>query len=68
MKAGKLYLITWLDHVTFELNSWRSEEDLDDLQPLEVITIGWLMKEEKDHIIVAGTIGSHGNLQVNFLF
>jgi hypothetical protein len=55
MKIGKLLLITWLDHTTFPDNIWRTKKQMNALSPSEMRTVGWLLKETEDYIIVVST-------------
>ncbi len=48
-------LIEWLDHSSFSLNHWRDLAELQDLAPKPCTTIGFIVHETKDHLVVAGT-------------
>lgn len=56
----KAIFVLWQDHHSFDRNVWHDPEDLDDIKPLEVKTLGWLIKENKDHVIVAGHLCTEG--------
>ena len=48
--------VTWLDHSSFEENTWHEvSQTVSDLTPLEVTTVGWIIHETKDYIVLAGT-------------
>lgn len=55
--TGKPEHIVWLDHCSFTTNDWHSTPE--ELIPLEVITIGWVVKETKKYVIVASTFTEH---------
>lgn len=52
----KLVLINWCDHHTFETNEWRELEVFDDQTPYTVQSSGWLIRENKDHLIIAAHV------------
>ena len=53
MKRRPVY-VKWLDHHSFHLNQWRELEEFDEITLFEVETIGWLVRETKSHLVVAG--------------
>ena len=57
-KARRLEAICWMDHCTYSQAGWKSEQDLTDLEPLAVMSVGWVIKETKLHVIIAATIDS----------
>jgi|TARA_R110000787_G_scaffold285541_2_gene401526 hypothetical protein len=61
--SPKLYYIEWTDPATehagwFELN----KETLDKLEPVLCKSVGWLIKENKDYIVVAGSLIEKENM------
>lgn len=64
-KTGKLKveIITWLDHCSWTTTEWSKLEDTQDLVPLKVTSIGQVVKETKDHLVIVSTLteGGHTN-------
>jgi len=61
-------VIRWTDIVGVEA-PWISREELDELRPAEMVTVGQIVSAEDDFIVVAGTMDalreSHfGNVNV----
>lgn len=59
--------IEWLDHCTFADNSWRSEQSVKELEPVTVLTLGFVVHETKDWVTVVSTINNSGSLSGEFL-
>lgn len=57
----KIVEIKWLDHASYYENTWRSHEELLDLDPPLVSTVGFLIEERENAYIVAGTMGKLDN-------
>ena len=49
----KLLFVEWHDHHSFTTNEWRDFEDFEDETPLVVESAGWLVRENKTHLIIA---------------
>lgn len=58
-KVGPLTFIEWVDHCTSGEINWQSIEALRELQPLLVWSAGWLIKETRQYIVLASTIGAN---------
>lgn len=52
----KLEYIKWLDHSGFGTAKWRPIEEVQDLQPIVMHTVGWTVYEDKDKLITVSTI------------
>lgn len=52
----RIYRIDWLDHSGFTRGSWHDTEDTMELDPIFVTSIGYLLKETKEYIILASSI------------
>lgn len=50
----KMVLVEWLDAYTCD-SGWKSLKSLRKQMPVLVLTVGWLVKDEPDHITVAGS-------------
>ena len=53
----KLYEIRWLDAYEME-SGWQTLEDALKITPPEVSSVGYVLKETKEYIILAADIGS----------
>ena len=53
-EAFELVLVTWLDAASYGDGWYGSQDDLPD-EPLEVETVGWLVKQTEKVVIVART-------------
>jgi hypothetical protein len=51
----KLVYVEWFDHCSFTVAQWRTKEEYDVLQPPLCKTVGWILKEDKDKMIVVQT-------------
>jgi len=54
---GQLYEIKWLDAYEME-SGWQTLEDALKITPPEVSSVGYVLKETKEYIILAADIGS----------
>ena len=54
---NKLYEIKWLDAYEME-SGWQTLEDALKITPPEVSSVGYVLKETKEYIILAADIGS----------
>ena len=55
---SKLYVIRWLDAYEME-SGWLDLEDALKIKPPEVRSVGYVLKETKEYIILAADIGSN---------
>lgn len=67
MKRPQLEVIEWLDHCTFADNSWRSEQSVKELEPVSVLTLGFVVHETKEWVTVVSTVGNNGAMSGEFL-
>lgn len=49
-------LIVWDDHTSFTENLWRDFDTLKELSPMEVKTLGYIIKDERDYYVLAAHI------------
>ena len=54
---SKLYEVKWLDAYEME-SGWQTLEDALKVTPPEVSSVGYVLKETKEYIILAADIGS----------
>lgn len=51
-----LEAIEWLDHSSYSENHWKNGEEAEQLTPLKVTTVGWVIKETKKYVTLINTI------------
>lgn len=51
-----LEYVEWWDHSSFKENCWRPIDEINDLDPVTIRTVGWLTKETEDYIILTSTL------------
>lgn len=61
-------IVRWTDIVGVE-SPWISREEIDELRPAEMVTVGQVVSAEDEFIVVAGTLdaareGHFGNVNV----
>ena len=54
---SKLYEVKWLDAYEME-SGWHSIEDAIKITPPEVCSVGYILKETEEYILLAADIGS----------
>ena len=52
----KLAYIEWWDHCSFMEYKWRSLDEISDLAPTLVKSVGWILKETKEYITIVSTL------------
>ena len=57
MPSPRLVKVTWIDIVRSG-DAWSTHEDLKEIKPAECRSVGWLVKEEDDFIVLATHIGT----------
>ena len=63
----KWSIIQWEDIISIE-SPWMSREEVNELKPVKMLTVGHIVKETDKYIVVASTVesgkkpGSFGNL------
>lgn len=60
-------IIEWLDHATYSESSWRSEDNIKELVPVKVITLGFVVSEDKTSVRIAATITDNSSFTGEFL-
>lgn len=64
--TGDLIYVEWIDHVTFVNNSWRRIDEIADLEPSIVETVGWVVSETKKKLVVVATRAEHNDATGEF--
>lgn len=49
-KARRLEAIAWRDHCSYSASGWKSLGDINELAPMTIITVGFVVKETPDHV------------------
>ena len=52
-------LITWVDVKAYE-GAWMDVSEAETYKPVEMSTLGWIIKEEEDYIVVVSTKDTEG--------
>jgi len=60
MKEIKLVLVEWLDILSCD-EAWMDLEEVEELEPLPVFTIGKMISDGKDVVIVASSWGKEAD-------
>lgn len=55
--------VEWWDHCSFTDSTWREEWEYDDVGPMRCQTVGWVIKESDDHIILVQTRSEPNDLE-----
>jgi hypothetical protein len=61
-KSKKINLerIVWNDHCSYSNPSWKDGQDLVDLTPTEIDSVGWVIAEDKDRLVMAAHMSGSG--------
>ncbi len=51
-------MVLWKDHCSTGSTDWAKFTDILDLSPIEVCTVGWIMKETDEYLILCSTFYS----------
>jgi hypothetical protein len=62
----KLVYVKWVDHCSFTIQQWRTEEEYEELIPPVCETVGWVLKEDDEMMIVIQTRQIHEDLDDQF--
>ena len=52
--------ITWLDHCTDSERGWQSLENILKLEPVVIDTVGWVVKETDDYLVMVASLQNVG--------
>lgn len=56
VKEDVIEVVEWLDHCSTKGGQWESFEDIcEDLKPLTVHSVGWVIKETKESVTLIPT-------------
>lgn len=57
-EPARLYLVEWAD--AFGDPSWTTVDKARTLEPYQVITVGWLLKEDETKIVLSSDLAADG--------
>ena len=60
-------IIEWLDHATYSESHWRTEDSIKELSPVRVVTLGFVVSEDKTSVRVSATITDNASFTGEFL-
>ena len=49
-------VIVWIDHVSYTKSLWRSFDEMKELRPMEVKSVGYILSETPEYIILASHV------------
>jgi len=52
----QLEYIKWLDHTAWDKAEWNDIDELEELKPVLVYSVGWVAKETNEYIVIVSTI------------
>lgn len=66
-EKGEMVLVHWIDSVSWGDTDWREMEKIKELKPTEIDSVGFLVADEKDWIVLAAHVDSeneHGGGEI----
>lgn len=57
----KAVLVDWVDSCSFAQHRWRAVEEARQIEPSKIQSVGWLLREEKDFVVLTGSLDNDGN-------
>lgn len=59
---GRLLMVTWEDSCTRGAG-WQDGNYVKSLTPCIIDTVGWVLSESRDHIVLAASVSETGNVE-----
>lgn len=57
VKVGALLLIEWMDSASAAGGgTWKDAEELKELAPVRLRSVGWVLREDKESVVLVGHI------------
>ena len=56
--TNKVVIVKWIDSAEYEDADWKSEQDLKDLRPMIIKTVGMLVNQDDVYITIASSINN----------
>lgn len=60
MTDMQLVYVEWIDSAGFAEGGWHQRDVVDSLGPHVISSVGWIIKEEDDYIVMCSHISSDG--------
>lgn len=61
-KTPKMVLVDWVDSTSFNAQRWRDREESKQLTPAKIQSVGFVLAESKEHIVLTGSLdGEEGH-------
>ena len=48
--------VFWLDHCSSNASGWKDRAELEQVTPVLIVSCGWIIREDKKHIVMAAHI------------
>lgn len=55
----KLEMFEWIDHWSLTGKTWFDAEEVNDVTPLRIMTVGWVVKENKEMVSICASYGEN---------
>ena len=55
---NKVVIVKWIDSAEYEDADWKSEQDLKDLRPMIIKSVGMLVNQDDVYITIASSINN----------
>ena len=56
LKIGDAVIIDWFDHCSYHTNTWTAKSVIYNNTPILITTIGFIINDSKDSLVIASTI------------
>ena len=66
MSKPKLVCISWYDHSAYDGGSWHDRKKIENLTPVFIKTVGWIVKETKKYYVVVSSWSDLDHMQGDF--
>jgi hypothetical protein len=57
-----LVKITWLDALSHGNAGWNARKDIEEQEPVEIVSTGYLLVDKKSHVTVVGSMTADGDV------
>lgn len=58
-KWGPITVVEWMDSCSLKGGTWNDTEHVEELSPHQVRSVGWLLKEDRDVIVLVPHAAQH---------
>ena len=55
----KLVYVQWMDSCGLNNGVWKSRDDAEEMEPLVIDSVGYVLKETEEHITIASHVCEH---------